>query len=142
MGGGSVGDTPSSIPQGNEYIVISGRVSDLPVTLDYHSTGSFFWKLCQYDEDGSSLSWSLSASFSFVPDVSHSIVYQSPLMCGWTEHHTGTAHTNCDCGDIFDDATGTWTVNVIKAGAELYDSYILSIISDGTGDCPTYTGSI
>ena len=106
----------------------------------YHTSGSIQWLLCQDDADGSSLDWGVTATFSFDPDTGHPSVSQSPLSASWAEHHTGEVHSNCDCGDLIPDATGTWTVTISHTGYDCCDAAHLSTMPCAVTDCPTYTG--
>ena len=127
-----------------EVILVGGGPDSATRGIDgvytFRTSGSFRMWLCQYDEDGNSESWGVTASFSFVPDSGVFPIEPFVLSASWNAHGSSVAHENCQCHIGFADATGTWTVICSHTGHDCCDQWQISAQScDAIAvPCPSY----
>ena len=83
-------------------------------------------RLCQSDNDGSSMAWGVTATLSFDPDPGYPEVSGFTLNHSWDEHHTSTPHLECDSKTI-SGAVGLWTAVVTMTGYDCCDTITLGL---------------
>lgn len=132
---------PSALHGDGENKIGGSATEGIDGVYTLRSAGAIRLRVCQLDDDGSSLAWGYTATFSFAPDPGHPAASQGALTVSWPEHHTSTPHVNCVCGEILTNATGTWTITLTHTGYDCCDAWAIIADPCTDHDCPTYDGS-